>query len=82
MFYPEGSDKPTLRMSIDTMTPGKEHTAAILVWSPGSTKTRVTHDFLTNQPVSGGNCGIKPNEGKGFCNCYHVTLKYILIPIV
>ena len=66
----DGSEKSTLRMLIDTMSPGKEHTATILVWSPGSKKTRVRHGFLTNQPVAGGNCGIRPAEGEKFCTFY------------
>jgi hypothetical protein len=46
------------------MAMGKYHIAVLLAWSPGSTKTKVEHIYLTNQPVSGGDCSIKPTTGK------------------
>ena len=48
----------------NSMVPGKEHTALLTAWSPGSAKFQLAHKFLTNIPVSGGGCDVTPKEGE------------------
>ena len=75
-----GTTHKALHILPHALALGTTHILELTVWTPFSTNTTISEEFLVNKPPYGGNCNVDPTEGKSAEDIIWLT-QYMLIEI-